>query len=239
MPIQPYISKILTVLIVAMVIIGGGLLWWLYALTPQTEGPAGQTVQNGVYYSGGGNNQTTVTSPSTGVQLQTQIQAFPDIKAAYQTLFPQILGTEVQFVPTTASSTGDIKIIYALYSDDVAAEQKAYPSVGDFAVDIALVDITDDGVPEAIVFENLPSFCGSGGCPLDVYKKVNSKWTNIYSIIAGSEVGLSNTLINGYLDLYMTVGGSDTVDRYSWDGTTYQFKEVMAVWDGTSFHLPQ
>ncbi|KKU56429.1 MAG: hypothetical protein UX79_C0033G0002 [candidate division WWE3 bacterium GW2011_GWB1_47_11] len=59
-----------------------------------------QTVQNGVYYSGG-DNQTTITSQSTWVQPQTQIQAFPDIKAAYQTLFPQILGTEVMhYTPT-------------------------------------------------------------------------------------------------------------------------------------------
>jgi len=197
-----------------------------------------QTVQNGVYYSGG-DNQTTITSQSTWVQPQTQIQAFPDIKAAYQTLFPQILGTEVPFVPATAASTGDLKILYALYSDDVEAEQKAYPSVGEFAVDIALVDITDDGVPEALVYENLPTYCGSGGCTLDVYKKASGKWTNIYSTIVGGEVGLSNTLINGYLDLYLTVGGNNSVDRYSWNGSTYQFKEVMAVWDGTSFHLPQ
>ena len=103
MPMQPYFSKILIALIAVVVFVGGGLLWWLYALTPQTEGPAGQTVQNGVYYSGGGNNQTTVTSPSTGAQPQPQTQAFPDIKAAYQTLFPQILGTEVPFVPATAA----------------------------------------------------------------------------------------------------------------------------------------
>jgi len=235
---QPYISKILIALIVAVVIVGGGLLWWLYSLTPQDVGSAGQAVQNGVYYSGA-DNQSTVTTPIIDDQTQTQTTDFPDIRAAYQTLFPQILGTEVAFTQAGAASTGDLKSLYAFYANNVEEEEKAYPTAGPLVIDIALIDLTEDGTPEAIVFESLPDYCGSGGCMLEIYKKTSGVWTKIFSSIGGGEVGLSNTITNGYFDLYLSVRDKNTVNRYVWDGSTYQFKEVMAVWNGTSFTLPQ
>ncbi len=85
------------------------------------------------------------------------------------------------------------------------------------------------------MYENLPDYCGSGGCTLDVYKETGGTWSKIFGTNGGGVVGLSNALTNGYLDLYLTVGNATSVDRYVWTGSTYQFKEVMASWNGSDF----
>ena len=230
---QPIASKILIGLIAAVILIGGGLLWWYVASTGQIGTPTIQTQTT--QSSSGTNNQTTVTTQGVPTQTTTQTQQVPiDINAAYAALFPQILGTQVAFVQATATSTGDMGALYKLYTSNIAANQKMYPNSAS-SIDIALVDLTEDSKPEAIVYENLLSFCGSGGCTIDVYKKVGNTWTNIFSTAGGGVVGLSNTLTSGYLDLYLTVGAGDTVDRYMWNGSTYQYKEVMASWNGSLF----
>jgi len=233
---QSTISKILIALILGLLVIAGGLAIWFFVFMPKASSPSqpGQTTQNN---NGGIDNSSTVTVPNdTTAQPSSTAQQPPaDINAAYAALFPQILGTEAQFVDATATSTGDLGKLYALYAADVAADKKAYPQNPPFPIEVALVDLTDDGTPEAIVYENLPSFCGTGGCTLDIYKKTGSTWAKVFSTSGGGVVGLSNTLTNGYLDLYLTVGQGDTVDRYTWNGSTYQFKETMAIWNGSTF----
>ena len=235
---QSNLYKIIVAFIVVLFVIGVGIAVWVLISIPHTAAPSNpsQTTQGG-----GLNGQNTVTVSGTQGQESAQTQAAstsPDINAAYATLFPQILGTEAVFVQATATSTGDLGNIYKLYAADVAADQKAYPKDAPFSVDVALTDLTNDGKPEAIVYENLLDFCGSGGCTLDIYQKTGNNWHKIFSTVGAGVVGLSNTLTGGYLDLYLTVGGN-TVDRYIWDGSTYKFKETMAMWNGSSFVLTQ
>lgn len=222
-----------TILVVGVLVVLGAFAF--YFLTHHSGSPASSSP--GTYYSGGSQSSVTVPGGSTGSQATTTPRAPVDIESAYAALFPQILATPMSFQPVTASSTGDFKTIFSLYASDVAAEQKKDPRQS--SIDIALVDLTDDGIAEAVAYENLLDYCGPPGCPLDIYQKKSGKWTKIYTNQVGSEIGLSNVLTNGYLDLFITAGGAPTVDRYTWDGSKYKFKETMAVWTGTGFVVRQ
>ena len=166
----------------------------------------------------------------------------PDIQGAYARLFEKILAKKILFARVN-SSTGDTGSLYSLYAKDVAEAKKMFPAQSDFSIGVALLDITDDGVAEALVLDDLPGYCGTGGCTLDIYKKQNGKWVSIYNVLAQGEIGLSNTITSGYQDLFLSVhtsGSPNTaVVRYVWDGKTYQPGEVMAVWDGTIFRTAQ
>lgn len=234
---QSTISKIIVGLIV-VVVIGGAAAIAFFLLSGRpvdTTGTDSQT-QSGTV----SDNQTTVTnSSSSQASSQTQSQPPVDISGAYANLFTQLLAKPLVFEQANASSTGDLKSIYAFYAEDIAGEISHRPSGGPYSIDVALVDITNDDIAEALVYENLVDFCGSGGCPFDMYQKKSGKWTKIYSNLVGGDIGVSNVLTNGYLDLFLSVGGSPAVDRYVWDGKKYQSKETVALWTGTGFQVAQ
>lgn len=227
---QAQLQKVIIISIVFLLVIGGALVWFFLRSSPPTESNNPQTQ----YGNTGGNNQTTVIVPSQG---QSQAQSSLDIQAAYRDLFQKIIAQRVVFISTNATSTGPAGTLYGLYADDIKESKKLYPSAPDFSIKVAFVDITDDGIKEALVYEDLPGFCGSGGCSLDIFQQKQTKWTKLSSLSGGEEVGLSNTLTNGYLDLFLTE--EDAVVRYVWDGKEYQPGETMAIWDGTTFKLAQ
>ena len=144
---------------------------------------------------------------------------------------------------SSSTGTGEMGSIYNLYTKDVADSKELFPAQKDFSIGVALLDVTDDGIAEALVFEDLPGYCGTGGCTFDIYKKQNGKWTSVYSALAQGEIGLANTITNGYQDIFLSVhsdGSPNTnVVRYVWDGKTYKAGEVMAIWDGSTFHTAQ
>ena len=228
--------KTITIVIVATVLILGiGFALFISATSPAATVPSTQTTQNNSY---GGSNQTTVTNQS---QTPAQLQKLPDINKEYDTLFQKILAQRISFT-VVDSTAGDIGSVYALYTKDIDAEKKAYPNLTKFPISIVLVDLTDDNISEALVEEDLPGYCGSGGCPLDIYKKINSKWVLLFSTLASGDIGLSNTITNGYRDLFLSVPGDlgyqNKIIRYVWDGKQYNPGEVVATWDGTTFITP-
>ena len=100
-----------------------------------------------------------------------------------------------------------------------------------------MVDLNEDGVLEALAFEDLPGYCGTAGCPFDIYKKEKGKWVNILNVLTGENIGVSNTYTNNYADLFLASGNA--VARYVWDGKQYNPGETMAIWDGAAFQLSQ
>lgn len=226
-------SKVIIIFTISVLFGGTALVWWLMTPTTQTK-----TVQTGQQTAQYNNSSDTLVTPIP----QTQQKTVVDIEVAYVALFQKILAQRITFVAINASTTGDSKSLYALYSKDVTDAKKFSPGEDDYSIHVALVDLTDDGTAEALVLEDLSGFCGTGGCALDIYTKKSGKWTKIYSTVAQGNIGLSNTLTNGYRDLFLTVfgivGSESRVVRYTWDGTRYNPGEVMATWDGSTFITP-
>lgn len=232
---QSILSKIIIVLIL-LVAVGGAAGWYL--LQPHSSPQSGiQTSYNG----GSNTTETNVTTSSS--QSQTQTQALPDVEQAYQNIFKQLSATEIVFTTVDASTTGPAANIYALYAGDIAQSKKLYPATADFSIQVAAVDLNQDGTAEALVYENLPGFCGAGGCELDIYQDEAGKWTKISSMLADGDIGLSNTASNGYLDLFLSVpgevGSQENIVRYTWDGTEYRASAPVATWDGSAFQAVQ
>ena len=235
---QSQISKIIITLIVLLLVVFGIAAWVVLHPQPPIGSLSTQTPSTGVSL----NNQTTVTSSSGGQnQNQPQTRGTLDIGQAYTDLFQKLLAQQADFVPV-GSSAGATGGIYTLYANDVAAAQKLDPTSTSFPIEVSTVDLNADGVSEAIVYEDLPGFCGSGGCMLDIYQKQNGKWIKIFSTLAsGGEVGLANNSTNSWLDLFITVpgavGSEPNVMRYVWSDTTYKAAKATAVWTGTQFQL--
>src|SRR3989344_9023243 len=237
---QPQLLKIITALCILLVVLGGFFLVFSWFSTPSAV-PNTQTPPSGGSYSGGGSNQSSVEIPSPASGQEPPVL---DIPAAYTVLFDKILAKKVLFTRVSSSTgTGEMGSIYNLYTKDVADSKELFPAQKDFSIGVALLDVTDDGIAEALVFEDLPGYCGTGGCTFDIYKKQNGKWVSVYSALAQGEIGLANTITNGYQDIFLSVhsdGSPNTNEvRYVWDGKTYKAGEAMAIWDGSTFHTAQ
>lgn len=221
----------------------------IYLLVPSATPVQPQQSSGGPTYDQYGNvvnvtPGTGTTSPnqsSTTTPVQTAADDLRGIPLAYDILFKQLPASKADFQTANASSTGDYKALYALYASDVKLQQKNMPH-SSTDIQVALVDLTGDGTPEAIVNEVLPYFCGTAGCPLDIYKKSGTKWSKVFSTTVGGEIGLGDTIANGYLDLYLTVpvegqSNRSVVALYRWSGSTYVLTKVVAAWNGATFDL--
>ncbi len=221
--------KALIISATLFILLGGLILvWWMSK--PSTITPSAQISQTSTSYP---SNQTSV---ETTAQNKTQAQTALDLNTAYNALFQKILAQKIVFAQTRTASE-DASGIYTLYSQDIADAKKSFPAAVNLSVGIAVTDLNEDGVLEVLVFENLPGACGTAGCPFDIYKKEKGKWVNIFSSLTGEDIGISNTYTNKYADLFLAK--ENAVVRYTWDGKTYNPGEVMAVWDGSTFHTTQ
>jgi len=220
--------KVLIISTTLFVLLGGFILvWWMSR--PNTPAPSAQINQTPTSYP---SNQTSV---ETAAQNQTQAQTAVDLNTAYNTLFQKILAQKIVFTQVRAASE-DTSGIYSLYTQNIADTKKSFPAAVNLSVGIAITDLNEDKISEALVFENLPGTCGTAGCPFDIYRKENGKWVNIFSTLTGENVGISNTYTNNYVDLF--IARENYVVRYTWDGKKYNPGEVMATWDGTTFITP-
>ncbi len=223
--------RILIIAIVSVLVVAG-LVYWLWpSSSPQT--PNGQMSGNsnlGGYHDtvsvDGSGGPAGSASGTTGTEVDPQV--------AYKTLFEKLLARRVVFARV---NSGDV---YALYTGDVAKAKEWYPNQIDFTLGIVMVDITDDGVAEALVLDDLPGSCGAAGCPFTIYQKVGSTWKSIFATQIQSELGLANVITNGHTDLFLVQQGTAEsyqtgVRRYVWDGTKYDQKELVASWDGKAF----
>lgn len=223
-----------------------GLLWVWLGLGTAMPTPQTNSYTNPYSYS----SQDITTPPSntpdsttgSAPAAQAQPQAQPSFNEAYAQLWLHLAAQPISYTTANSSSGGDLAALYKLYVDDIKIAKQYSATSGDLTVDVAMADITNDGVPEAFVYNNLPGFCGSGGCVLDIYQKKSGSWKKIFSVSAsGEEVGLTNALTQGYLGFFVTVpgavGSQPNVVRFVWDGSTYQQKQTVAVWDGSQFQF--
>ena len=176
--------------------------------------------------------QGNTPSGTTGLTQQ-------NISGSYATLLSEFSGHELSFVDVNSTTDKNFGDIYTLYKQDLVASSKMNPSLK--TISVASVDIDGDGNPEAIVYEGLPYSCGSGGCRMDVYKKVKGAWITMLETLAYKQVGMLDSKNKGVNDLVFSVhcdiGYQTKIIEYSWDGSAYQLKGVIATWTGSDFKL--
>lgn len=231
--------KIILVVLIVVVVLGGGAGLWYFSQLQSSVQTNTQTGSNGLPDTPGVNTGGS----SSQIGSQTTAPSGIDFEQVYAALFQKLNAQKIAFTAVSASSTGNVADIYALYKADVAESMQLSPGETDFSIQVAAVDLNADGTPEALVYEDLPGFCGTGGCTLDIYQLQKSKWVKVSSLLAGGDIGLANTSTEGYTDLFLSVAGdigSQTdVVRYSWDGTEYQPGAAVAAWNGTTFDIAQ
>lgn len=214
--------------------------WWLWSSLSSNTPNDGQRAPDGTQFPIQ-DVPYTPRSGQNGSQAQSSSQS-PDITAAFASLFSQVGATSVTMVKIDAASSGDSAAIYALYAGDVAISKEIYPKDSSYPMHVAFVDLNEDGTSEAIVYEDLPGFCGTVGCALDIYQKRAGTWSKIFDTVVQGEIGLLNVYVNSYRSLLLTTsaGGSQSnAVPYAWDGKVYQPGTVVAAWDGTTFILSQ
>lgn len=228
--------KIITITGIAALVVVAGFVYWVLP-KPTSQAPASNTPSgsdSGDFYHPYNSTGTSGATPS-----QDQGPAAVDQQTVYDALFQKLLARRIVFART--ASTADVGgEAYALYATDIASAKAAYPGKKDFSIGVAMVDITGDGVPEALVIDDLPGSCGTAGCPFTIYQKIGTSWKSIFATQLQSEAALANVITNGHTDLVLTQEGNDAsyqtaVRRYTWDGKKYAYKELLASWDGAKF----
>jgi len=226
-------TRIIIIVCIVGVLLGGGLVAW--GLLQAIPADSGQTSVGTIPNSPPNSSSVFVPSPSG-----SQTDPIPDLDEEYAALYQKILAQKLAFT-SVSSSAGEIGSLYALYAADIAEAKKLFPTAASFSISVALVDLNEDGTSEAMVLEDLPGYCGSGGCPLYIYKKEKGVWNLIYEGLSGHFIGMANAYTSGYQDLYLAVAaGGDaqgSVMRYVWNGTTYREWSAVATWDGATFRV--
>jgi hypothetical protein len=234
------LQKILTILIASLcgvlVIIGivGAALYLQepaasepVVQAPATTTPTSQTLPPA---------RPVTTLPAT-TTTQTPPSGAIDPAKEYDNLFEASGATKLSFSLVT---TGEV---YALYAEDIAQAKKTASSSDGYALNVAMLDLNGDKVQEAIVYEDLPGYCGSGGCSIEVWQKTGTTWNNIFKGLGYETIGVTDSTTSGYKNLLISVHGDvgymTKVVEYVFKGDGYQEWNVLAVWNGTTFAIPQ
>lgn len=233
MNIQKIVTWTIVVLLAALLGVGVFTLWLIRS--GGTQAPPQQQTEIPSQTSAG---NTTVSSTSNNPASSS---SSADVAKQYAALFASLNAQPISFteVDGAQGSYGDI---YKLYADDIALSKKIAPNAPHYALEVGSIDLEGDGTAEVIVYENLPGMCGSGGCPIDLYKKHSTLYESMFSVLGNGTVGILSTKTQGYFDLLLSTHG-DTgfktdVAEYKWDGSTYAKGSVVATWDGANFVPP-
>jgi hypothetical protein len=232
-------EKKITILLigVTVVLFVIGFFVWLLIRPPSASAPpTTQGVPSSNQNSGGGNSQTTIVTPPS------QTSALPDPQQEYRKLLANFAAQEVQFSRVDSSTTGELSSVYGMYEADIATYKSLFPGQTDLSIGISSTDLNGDGVAEAIVRLDLPGYCGTAGCTLDVLQKDGVTWKNVLSVLAQGAVGVGNIKINGYSNLYLTLyaqGYQSNVMEFAWIGQKYQPYGIVAQWNGSAFQIIQ
>ncbi len=176
----------------------------------------------------------TTTPTSSAAQGQGQATStiqVASVEEAYQNLLLQLQAQAIVF-DTVSASGGAYGPVYKLYADDIATAKKIFPKAKDFSLRMASVDLNDDGTDEVLVYEDLPGFCGTAGCPFDVYQKKLGDWQQLFSRLSIGEPALANVFTDGYRDLFISVqvdGYVSNMVQYVWNGKTYGPQRAVAT----------
>ncbi|OGC84702.1 hypothetical protein A3F55_02450 [Candidatus Adlerbacteria bacterium RIFCSPHIGHO2_12_FULL_53_18] len=225
--------KTLSILIavVALLGLGGVGVWYLLQEsdnTPVELGGQNQSISTNPDYT----QTVTVPVSSQGAEID------PDM--SYASVFATLGAKRLAF-SNVATSTGGSGDLYALYKVEFEDYKKFYPTAPEPIIGVALQDLDGDGTTEAFVRLDMPGYCGTAGCPVDIHKKNGTKWQLIFTTLTYEWVGILSTKTNSYSDLLLSVHG-DTgyltrIVRYIWNGSSYEEGTTVALWNGTSFDL--
>lgn len=246
-------TKTATAIVIGLLAVGGALLWYVTRPSDAPAGTQGASSSTGgsLGSSGGYQGQSTMVTnggstrgTSTG-QSDTETQTggtsaadkaaalAVDLAKEYDSLFASLSAKRV-LLKAVSSPGGELGSVYDLYASDVADSKKLEPNASaGYAIHAALLDLDGDKIAEALVYEDLPSFCGSGGCPVDVWQKAGTSWKRIGTGFGSGTIGLIAGE-SGYANLLIT-GQEGAVERYVWDGSAYKDFGVVATWNGKTF----
>ncbi|HEY6022298.1 MAG TPA: hypothetical protein VIY48_21310 [Candidatus Paceibacterota bacterium] len=232
---------------IGILLVGAAAVFMVGYLVRQPANTPGNTSTTGNAqpvndYTVGVTTGTSGASGTTSAQTQPgqSVPSYlaPDISTAYSSIFVTVGATPVSFARVQSAADPQFGSVYSLFKNDVAIA-KQYAPGQDISIGMASVDLNGDGTPEVLVYEDLPSFCGTGGCELQVYTKGVSGYKKVFSIVAAGEVGLLGSITGGYQDLAISTNmGTDphsVMARYTWRGSTYAFAKSLAVWNGQRF----
>jgi hypothetical protein len=224
-----------TVILLAVtgVLVAIGFVIWLIIRPQPAQEPVQVPVQNAPPSNSG--SQTQVQTPAVPSQPPAE-ETSVNLDEEYQRLFDR-LGAQRLIFARVDSTQGDAGGVYALYEADVADARASFPELGSYPISVALTDLGGDSALEAVVIEDLPGYCGTAGCPVDIYRREGNAWTLVFSSLVGEIVGVSSTQTNGYAELYFAQGNA--VYQYAWTDGTYVPWALTAQWDGTTFVVVQ
>lgn len=221
-----------------LAVFGGGAMAYLWFITPQSVGdieptPTVQTPTQQNPTTQVPNPQTTTTEPKTPLV---------DVQKETSVALTKLIATKIQFVPVTASATSTLGELYGLYNETIESYKKAFPNVTDPILHIALVDLNGDEVQEGVVYVDLPGYCGSAGCALDIYTKEGKVWNQISSLLAYDTVATLKSMSNGFKDILLSVQGTQIGSEtrlavFGWNTEEYVEAFDAAVWDGATFDI--
>lgn len=221
----------------AVLFVIGVIIWLLIRPAPVQEQVEAPRQAEPVRNSG---SQTQAQPPpvqSPAASPEAPIEQTPaTLEEAYQRAFGE-LGVQRLLFARVDAPTGERGSVYALYEDDIADARSSFPGLDSYSLQIALTDLGGDGTVEAVVIEDLPGYCGTAGCPLDIYRREGNAWVRIFSTLAGEIVGITESRTNNYAELYLTQGNA--IYQYAWVDETYSPWGFVAQWDGSAFVIVQ
>lgn len=228
-------SKLATIiLIVAGVLAVIGFVIWLFIRPSPAQEPV-QTPSAQNEPQGSFGSQPRAQTPTAPVQSPAG-EAIVDIEKEYERLFGQLSLQRVNFM-SVDSTQGEAGSVYALYEADVADARASFSALSSYPISVSLTDLDGDGTAEAIVVEDLPGYCGTAGCPVEVYRREGNSWSLLFSTLAGKTVGITSTKTNGYAELYLAQGNE--INQYVWMDGTYSPWGMVAQWNGSNFVVVQ
>jgi hypothetical protein len=100
----------------------------------------------------------------------------------------------------------------------------------------AFEDLNGDGRLDAVVLENDPRYCGTGGCTLLIFRGTRSGFTFVSgSTISNEPIRVSRETKNGWKTLLITVRGggilTPEIHALKFDGLKYQYPLNPSVQD--------
>lgn len=232
------LQKIITVLIVLLSLILVGVVGigaWFYMNRPASV-PA-ETPNEEIPLPPDGEIPSAPVPQQPVSQNPNETATEADSEEQYALLFDSVGAIRIDFALATSGE------IYNLYADQVELAKQVDPNAGEFAIQIAMHDLNNDKVHEAIVYNAMPGFCGSGGCSFHVWRKGSAGWENIYEGLAYDTVGVTESTTGDYKNLLLSVHGGvgymTQVLQFIFKDEAYQRWNLVAVWNGERFVIPQ
>lgn len=107
-----------------------------------------------------------------------------------------------------------------------------FSELGTFNLSTGVADLDGDGTDEWLVYVAGPMICGSGGCPLRVFKDGDGGPSPIGSLsVTQLPVGVFASETDGWRDLAVSVGGGGieySLAKVPWTGEAYASNPTVA-----------